>query len=521
MTARAILLAGAVACAFFSANPASAAEQRFFDGPREVLAARLGPARLDARGRVLSPILLRYADGRTAAAEVDHTSIVRVEPGQEEQIEAYGARLVRLIAPSLGLWLVESDDGDGLDLAERLAGAPGVIDAIPNLYLAVRAKADPYTPTDPRFGGQWYFHNLDMPLAWGMTRGSPSASVVVVDTGCDLAHPDLAAKLDAGLDVIDGDTDPSFDPAYDGAAHGTECAGIIGAATDNGEGIAGGCPECRLRCVRFLGSENVPLSASVDAFQFALDVDAAVVSNSWGYVDPMPVPSALADVIVEVSTNGRGGKGALVIFAAGNDDRVIQNDEIEAAEGVFCVGAINNFDESTPFTNQGEAIDVVAPTGTVTTDISGSLGSDPTDYTNLFGGTSSACPVVAGIAGLLVTAAPDKTATELYDIMVQTAKPAPFAVPDANGHDLTYGYGIVQPVLALETALGISSGDGGGGAGAGAGGGTGGGAGSDGGDDDDGCGCALPGSAGGDRTAAYLAVAFAFACVRRRRRATK
>src|SRR5690606_17456671 len=149
-------------------------------------------------------------------------------------------------------------------------------------------------PTDPRWGGQWYFQNLGMPEAWGITRGAPSTSIVVVDTGCDLGHPDLEGKLDPGRDVVDGDDDPSFVPGEPGAAHGTACAGLIAAETDNDEGIAGGCPECRLRCVRMLSEQGTPISADVEAFQFALEVDAAVVSNSWGFVDPIPAPAPLA-----------------------------------------------------------------------------------------------------------------------------------------------------------------------------------------------------------------------------------
>jgi MYXO-CTERM domain-containing protein len=505
-----------------AAGSAGAAE-RYVDGAREVTAERIGPATLDAKSRLLTPVRLRFDDRRVADAQVDASAIVRIDAGAEADaeaaIEAEGGELVRLLSPQLGLWLVESHGGaDGLALASRLstgeARARGVAEAVPNLYLRVKATADPYTPTDPRFGGQWYFENLEMPLAWGLSRGDASTSIVVIDTGCDLAHADLAAKMDPGLDVVDGDMDPSFEASDSGAAHGTACAGVAAAATDNGEGIAGGCPECRLRCVRFLSDVAVPLSATVDAFQFALDVDADVVSNSWGYVNPMPVPSSVADVIGELYTNGRGGKGALVLFAAGNDDREIEDDELQAAEGVLCIGAINNFDESTPFTNRGAAIDVVAPTGTLTTDISGPGGDDPTDYTSLFGGTSSACPVAAGVAGLLASAAPDKTAAELYTIMVETSRPAPFAQPDANGHDPIYGYGIIQPADALGVALGIAPGTGGGGAGGGGAGGAGGG------DGDDGCGCAVAGRAGQVGSGAYLAALVAM-FARRRRRASR
>ena len=126
----------------------------------------------------------------------------------------------------------------------------------------------------------------------------------------------------------------------------------------------------------------------------------------------------------------------------------------------------------TPFTNSGSSVDLVAPTGTLTTDLSGAVGDDPGDYTSLFGGTSSACPVAAGIAALLVSAAPERTSAELYDLLIETARVAPYATPDVNGHDLVFGYGIIDPVKALKKAMGIvDPGSGGGGTGGASGGG--------------------------------------------------
>jgi subtilisin family serine protease len=150
-----------------------------------------------------------------------------------------------------------------------------------------------------------------------------------------------------------------------------------------------------------------------------------------------------------VHTQGRGGLGTLVVFAAGNDDRPLGADELEALPGVINVGAVNNFGELAQFSNSGPSLDVVAPVGTSTTDISGPDGSDPGDYTTSFGGTSSACPLVAGIAGLLVSAAPMATATEIENALTSTAKQSLFATPDANGHDNFYGYGLVQAQAAL------------------------------------------------------------------------
>jgi MYXO-CTERM domain-containing protein len=255
----------------------------------------------------------------------------------------------------------------------------------------------------------------------------------------------------------------------------------------------------------------LPISKNVQAFQFALDIDAAVVSNSWGFVDPLPVPKELADAINQVFDHGRGGKGAPVVFAVGNDGRTVGTNELLGVRGVLGVGAINNFDESTPFTNSGDVVDIVAPTGTLTTDITGAAGEDPSDYTSLFGGTSSACPVVAGIMGLLVGAAPDKTAQELYDIVIQTTRDAPFAVPDSKGHDPTYGYGIVDPVAALDVALGLSTGAGGAG-------GAGGGKSSSKPAPSDGCSCALANGDSGEPLAALLGIsALGVAFARRRR----
>ncbi len=436
-------------------------EISFLDGDRAVTAERLGAPALDPLGRRLQPVRLRYG-ARSFQASVDHTAVVRLDPGGEDALTRRGLRLVEPLMPSIGLYLVEDTAGeDGLSIAARLATAEarheGIRDAVPNVYVRMERRSAPFVPDDPRFSGQWYLdeERMRMTEAWGLTQGDPGTTVVVIDSGCDFTHPDLQAKLDPGADVVDGDEDASYDPAYAGAEHGTACAGIIGAATNNGIGIAGACPACRLRCVRMLADADTPLSAPIKAFDFALQTGAAVVSNSWGYVEPTPVPSTLRDAIDNVFDNGRGGKGAVVLFAAGNDNREIADHELAAVRGVLTIGAINQFDDKTSFTNFGAPIDLVAPIGTLTTDITGPGGLDPTDYTINFGGTSSACPVAAGVAALIASAAPEKTSAEIVDLLVKTARPAPYASPDASGHDKVFGYGIVDPVRALTVALGL------------------------------------------------------------------
>jgi serine protease len=506
------LVAATLAPTAALASPPSTYEDR----GRTVRVERDSVDAVDATSAERRRARVDFGDGRIARVELDATVIVALDPGGAEEVARLGGVLLRPLAPSVGLWLAaDTTGGDGVDLAGRLtteaARTRGVRSATPNFYLRRRALAEPFVPNDTRFGGQWYFENLGMSAAWGLSVGSADTSVVVVDTGCDMSHVDLVDKMDGGRDVVDDDDDPSPKLTADGAAHGTQCAGIIGATTDNAEGIAGGCPECRIRCVRMLDDGPQPLSIEVEAFQFALDVDASIVSNSWGYVDAIPIPSALEDIIAEVSTQGRGGKGAVIVFAAGNDDREVLSDEVCGAQGVVCVGAINNFDESTPFTNFGAPLDLVAPTGTLTTDLTGAAGDDPTDYTNLFGGTSSACPVVASIAGLIVSAAPEKTAAEVEQILIATTRPAPFAVPDGSGHDPIYGYGIVDPTHALEVALGLVEpppSEGGGGSGTGGG---------DAGDSDGDGGCSCTTHRGSDASLVAAATLAALALFRRRR----
>ena len=376
--------------------------------------------------------------------------------GRGRVLAALGLRLRRPLMPRAGLFLVESDDADedGLDVATRLRPKGGLLQIVPDLALRRRAAAIAIPPSDPRYGGQWYLSRIEIEKAWALSTGDASIVVGVVDNGCDLTHPDLVDHLDEGYNAVDPTQSPTYTTQLKGNEHGTACAGIVAAVSDNGRDIAGVCPECRLRCVRLLDAGPVPVSADIDAFRFMLDNDVDVASNSWGFESAMPVPGPLKSAIETYMRDGRGGLGAVVVFAAGNDDATIGDDELQAIPGIITVGAINNFDEAAPFSNRGASVDVTAPAGTLTLDIQGADGASPTDTTNLFGGTSSSAPVVAGVAGLLLAAEPKLTREELVKAVVETARPAPFSTPDDSGHDPLYGYGIIDPTAALSRVLG-------------------------------------------------------------------
>ena len=408
----------------------------------------------------LTPVVL-HGGGHVYHGQIDGHAVLQLARDVDvaEVLRRERLQLVRPLSAAASLYLVAAESGeDGLQIASRLAAAAGVVEAVPDLYTPRVRHAIEIPPNDPDYRGQWYFKKVVIEKAWRLSSGDADTKIAVVDDGCDMQHEDLKNKFKGGIDLVDQDDDPSYDPDAKNNAHGTACAGLVAAETDNGIGMAGTCPECSLLCVRLLpGSSDrgVPMSADIGAFDFAMKQGAAVVSNSWGFAESQPAPAPLRALLEKLYDDGRDGRGTLVVFAAGNENREIEANELAAVRGVVTVGAINNFDEAAPFSNSGASLSVTAPAGTYTTDISGSDGMDKGDYSSSFGGTSSACPVVAGIAGLILSASKDITAADARDLLQTTTRSAPFAEPDSAGHDKTYGYGIVDPAAALRKALGL------------------------------------------------------------------
>ncbi|MET0389098.1 MAG: S8 family serine peptidase [Polyangiales bacterium] len=418
------------------------------------VALETGPYRYEAgvgRGAIVQPSAAGWLT-------VPPTAAGTTEPGWANRL---GLHVLARLSRSADLYWVESTaQEDGVDLAVRLRDEPLLAIAVPDLALPRTKHATlSEPPDDPRYSGQWYLKRMKIEPAWQLQSGDPDVIVVVIDDGCDLKHPDLADAWpsEQGYDAIDDDDEPSYMPNLRGNAHGTQCAGLVGARANNQIGIAGVCPDCSLRCVRLLRADDqgVPLSSDIRAFDYAFEVGAAVVSNSWGFSRPMPVSAPLAEVLRKLYEEGRDGRGTVLAFSAGNENRMLRFDELTGLTSVLTVGATNNFDEAAPFGNFGPALALSAPTGSVTTDISGADGDTEDDYTSLFGGTSSSCPIVAGVAGLMISAKPELTAAEAYATLRETARKAPYASPDAEGHDVMYGYGIIDPAAALRSVLGL------------------------------------------------------------------
>ena len=395
-------------------------------------------------------VRLRFTEPRTVEVDALPAAVVLLRRGDEAppELAEVGVRLGR----SARSWWVPAEPGEtGLDVALRWGSHPAVVSSMPDLVIPRRGMVE---FDDPRYEGQWYHEELGSEAMWELTLGDPQVRVAVIDTAIELEHPDLADGIIAPYDAFDDDGDPSPNPGeycFDSATdicdeHGTAVTGIIGARANNGEGIVGFCPECSLVPIKLLGDGMGSTSRDIAAYEHAIEQDAAVINNSWGYTISIPAPQPLVELIEEASTENRGGLGAVVIFAAGNDDREVDDDELQVLPDVLCVSATDRYGNWTNYTNRVDGVDVSAPSATVTTSYEGG-------YTETFGGTSAAAPVASGIAAWIIAWRPELSSQEVRQLMIDTAVQNPGVTFDEDGHHDVFGFGLLSPrdiVAALE-----------------------------------------------------------------------
>lgn len=216
---------------------------------------------------------------------------------------------------------------------------------------------------------------------WDSQRSDSSVKVAIIDTGVQGSHPDLSSKVIYGHDYVDNDN-----VSDDGNGHGTHCAGITGALTNNSVGIAGVAPHTSIYAVRVLDNQGSgTLDAVAQGIREAADSGAKVISLSLG----APNGGTALQQAVQYAWN----KGSVIVAAAGNAGNTKANYPAYYSE-VIAVASTDQSDRKSSFSTYGSWVDVAAPGSNIYSTYKGST------YQSL-SGTSMATPHVAGVAALL------------------------------------------------------------------------------------------------------------------------
>jgi hypothetical protein len=258
-------------------------------------------------------------------------------------------------------------------------------------------------PNDAMWLTQYSQPKVQAPRAWGVSEGSSSVVIAVLDSGVDLTHPDLAPNLVPGYDFFNNDSNPTDD-----FGHGTLAAGVAAGRSSNGVGAASYCGRCSIMPLKITGADgNATWSAMASATTYAVDHGARVISISFASTSGS---TAVRDAIAYAHQHG-----AIVTVSAGNYG---SNTAYYPAAYTDAVGvaATDTNDVVESYSNYGSWVKVAAPGCNQSTkrQSSGALFGE-------FCGTSSAAPAAAGMAGLALSYAPSATNTQIEQAMFSGA----------------------------------------------------------------------------------------------------
>lgn len=420
--------------------------------------------------------------------------------------DEFGVTVVRQMPGVPDTFVLRPTDTDELLCAKKLADDGRTIWAQPNFRSPVQTRQ--IAPDDEFFREQWHHENtaqgggtpgadINSIEAWTVSNGQ-DVIIGMFDDACDVNHPDLReGYIGIGQDpsaipnTNDAD-DPSPKQPLDN--HGTRVMGlaVARANTVGGRGVAFQSQFTASRgLVSGLTDEEIALT-----YVFARQQNVDVHINSWGFGPTIPIPATIEDQIEAAFTSGRDKGdldgddeadplGMVILFASGNSDAFNEvGFEISTLPTVISVGSSHDGDGRSSFSNFGETLNFLAPSGDdfrtklFTTDNrdTNEIGNagvnvggvnievpgfefvelDPTgNYTQFFFGTSGSCPIAAGVAALILSVNPLLTANDVRIIMEHTSVPINPANAEYDGitsRSLTYGYGRIDAKAAVDAA---------------------------------------------------------------------
>jgi kexin len=360
--------------------------------------------------------------------------------------------------------------------------------------------APPIIPgPDPLLARQWHLFNtgqgggvsgMDLGLQ-GVAETGLGVLIAFIDGAVQIGHPDLVANLYTinGL-LPTPDPSPPSAPAnapYNNRAgewddaHGTAVVGIAVASAGNSLGGRGVAPEAR-----FMAFDGLSRGQIAQSLRSAISLGADIVNNSWGTFDGTsgqgasysPADLGWRQALDEALASGRQGKGAVIVFAAGNggpqDDS--NRDGYANHPGVLAVAAVDAWGRPQAYAEPGSNVLVSAPSGPLpstadsatsiwTTDItgprglSGGMSAPAADYSAFPAGTSASAPMVSGVVALMLQANPALSWRDVRWLLAKTARPADLgtlqvqASPmNAHGFHPLVGFGRVHAGDAVAAA---------------------------------------------------------------------
>ena len=411
----------------------------------------------------------------------------------EKLLSRYHLTIKRMVSYVANGFFVGAPEGTGLavfEIAERLLKERSVEYCHPELIRERRRRK--------AFAQQWHLAKTsigEVPIdasanvvaAWKRSAGK-GVTIALIDDGVDIDHEEFQSqgKIVAPRDVTRGTNDPR--PGFRDD-HGTACAGV--ACGNGAKGASGVAPRAKLmpiRCASDLGSQ-----AEADAFGWAVDHGADVISCSWGPIDgdwwdttdpthkaKFRLPDSTRLAIEYTVTTGRKGKGCVICWAAGNGNESADLDGYARNPNVMAVAACSDRSTRSVYSDYGRCVWCCFPSndfedeeaghpaprtsGIWTTDRRGKVGYNrggkdaagdaKGNYTNSFGGTSSAAPGVAGVCALVLAANPVLTSKEVRRVIKQSCTRIDAANGKYNqaGHSNWYGFGRVDALRAVELA---------------------------------------------------------------------
>ncbi len=288
-----------------------------------------------------------------------------------------------------------------------------------------------YVTDDPNHESQYYLSTIHAYDAWDLHQSDTNMVIAIVDTGIDMDHEDLiyniAYNFDDPIDGIDNDNDGYVDnfrgwdmgdndnfPQNEMNEHGTLCAGMAAAHTDNGLGIAGVGFKSRILPIKVQDADSL-LTRAYEGIVYAADQGAHIINCSWGNTHYAQFEQ---DIIQYATIN----KDALVVASAGNDNNDV-NFYPASYDYALSVAGTTSADEkwtpengnSTGGSSFGYHVDICAPGIRIMTT------SDGNDYRQAYAGTSFSAPIVAGAAGVLRSQYPQLSALQSIEHLKNTA----------------------------------------------------------------------------------------------------